>query len=527
MRHPQEPEEPAQPTGVPPRSSLDKGLDTGLFFVLSVALVTPVLWVTYPPMADLPQHAAQISILLDWNDVHPPRSETYRIDLFTPYLLAYGLAWLLAQVMPLMWALKLMIGTALVALPWSVGRLLRRVGGPVELRWLAFPIALSYSFHWGFLNYLLATPLIVVFVEVCVAHSERPTRRTSGLIALGSVGLFFCHAILGGLAGLVGGGLVALRQMAGKAQLRRLTLMLAPFAAPLPFLALWMSGLDSDMPADGHEFIWNLGVHRVSDMVTQVTGWDASPVHLGVGLTLLLLPFGLGARPSRDAWRWWPLASCVVLCLFWPELFLTTSRVAGRFAVFLLPFLLLACKPGKLPGRRKLATVATGALGLLLLLGQAANTYSWQQQTHTFSALLAEMPPGQSALGLIFLAGNRTSPTPVNASMVHWYVAEKDGVRADPALIDRFPFVVRYRDDAVPDLPPGFPWRVHEFDWFRHGGERYDLFVTLAPSDVGPRLFPPGRTAPMGRAGSWYLYRRLPEPASARTEPAPVDSPDE
>lgn len=480
----------------------------GLFLLLSALLVGPILWVTYPPMADLPQHAAQISILLDWNEAQPARDLTYRVDLFTPYLLAYGLTWLLAKVMPLLWALKLLISASLVAFPWSVGRLLRRVGGPVELRWLAFPLALSYSFHWGFLNYLLATPLILLFVELCIVYGNRPSRRTATLVALGSVGLFFCHAILGGLAGLVGGGLVALR-LGLRSDPGRLATVLAPFAAPFPFLVLWFSGLESDMPADGHDFLWALGLHRLGDLLTQLTGWDDSSFHLGLGLTVLALPFALGARPSRDAWRWWPFASCTVLCLAWPELFLTTSRVSGRFAVFLLPFLLLACNPGHMATRRVLSTAVAAILAALLLLAQAANTYSWEQQTSTFRSLLAEMPPRRSVLALIFLAGNRVSPTPVNASMVHWYVVAKDGVRVDPALIDRFPFVVRYRDDALPDLPPGFSWRVHEFDWDRHGGARYDLFVALAPRDLSSRLFPPGRVEAVGHAGAWYLYRKV------------------
>ncbi|MDA8018584.1 MAG: hypothetical protein MPN21_14180 [Thermoanaerobaculia bacterium] len=477
---------------------------------LSVLLIAPILWVQYPPMADLPQHAAQISVLLDWNEAEPPRSETYRIDLLTPYLLAYGLAWLLAQVMPLAWALKLLVSAALLAFPWAVGRLVRRVGGPDESYWLAFPLALSYSFHWGFLNYLLATPLIVLFVELCVVHGERPTRKTTAWVALGSVGLFFCHAILGGLAGLIGGGLVALR-MGLRSGLPRLIAALGPFAAPIPFLLPWLTGLRSDMPTYGHDFVWNLGVHRLGDLLTQVAGWSSSPLHLGIGLAVLVLPFVLGARPSHEAWRWWPFACCCALGLFWPELFLTTSRVAGRFAVFLLPFLLLACRRATEP-RRRHATLICGALAAMLLLAQAANTYSWQQQTRTFHTVLEQMPAGKSVLALIFLGGNHVSPAPVNSSMVHWYLVEKDGIRVDPALIDRFPFVVRYREEELPDLPHGFSWRVHEFDWHRHGGARYDLFVILAPRDVSSRLFPPGTTEFVGRAGSWYLYRRTRDP---------------
>ena len=493
-----------------------------IFLGLSVLLAGPVLWVTYPPMADLPQHAAQISILLDWNDVQPPRSDTYQVDLFTPYLLAYGLTWLLAQVLPLQWALKLTIAASLVAFPWSVGRLLQRVGGPSELRWLAFPIALSYSFHWGFLNFLLATPLAVLFFELCVVHGGRPTRRSGAWIAFGSVGLFGCHAILGGLAGLVGGGLVALRQWPNR--WGRLALALAPFTAPLLFLAPWMAGLGSDLPADGHDFVWNLGLHRVGDSLTQLTGWDSSPMHLSLGVALLLLPFFFKVSPSREVWRWWPFAACTCLCLFWPELFLTTSRVYGRFAVFLLPLLLFACNRGD-DKRRAPATAVSATLAALLLLAQAANTFSWQQQTETFRAMLAEMPPSRSALAFIFLAGNRVSPTPVNASLVHWYIVEKDGVRVDPALIDRFPFVVRYQDETIPDLPPGFSWRVHEFDWQRHGGERYDLFVVLAPRDVGSRLFPQGRTRPLGRAGQWFLYEKV-DDAAGPAEPRASDSVD-
>lgn len=476
-----------------------------IFLGLSLLLAGPVLWVSQPPMADLPQHAAQIQILLDWNDPQLDRQATYRLDLFTPYLIAYAPAWLLAHVMPLVWALKLMVAASLIALPWAARRLIARVGGPVELSWLVFPLALSYAYHWGFLNYIVATPLVLLFTELCVWHSENPTTRSATAVALSTLGLFFCHAIVGGLACAVGGGMSLLRRAAAGDLLRRWPAALLPFAAPLPLIGLWAARTQPDLTDFAKFIAWSGFFERLGDLTTWITGWENSLPHLLLGVGLLALPFLLGARPSRQAWRWWPFAACVVLGMVWPDIFLAIARIAGRFAVFLLPFLLFACEPAGLRERRPLPEFVAVMAAVGLLLSQAANTYSWQQQIRPFDDVLAAAEPGHTALTLNFLRGSTYGPSPLTISLPQWYMLEGRSPRVDPSFAMQYPLLVRYHPDQMPELPFALAWNPASYDWRVH--TRYDYYFVIAPEDVSARLFPPGAVERVTVMEPYYLYR--------------------
>jgi hypothetical protein len=58
------------------------------FFLLACLLCGLPVWLPhFPPMVDLPQHAAQISLLLNMGNPDFPFSDQFQLNLFTPYLL--------------------------------------------------------------------------------------------------------------------------------------------------------------------------------------------------------------------------------------------------------------------------------------------------------------------------------------------------------------------------------------------------------------------------------------------------------
>ncbi len=59
------------------------------------AAVLPLWTGDFPPLTDLPQHAAQISVLRHWGDPACGYPELYEIRWLTPNGLAYALAWAL------------------------------------------------------------------------------------------------------------------------------------------------------------------------------------------------------------------------------------------------------------------------------------------------------------------------------------------------------------------------------------------------------------------------------------------------
>jgi hypothetical protein len=79
-------------------------------FFLTVIYAGAMFWLApHPPMADLPQHAGQITL---WRDLllgQSPWQSLVNINYFTPYLIGYGLALPLTFLMPVAAALKLLL----------------------------------------------------------------------------------------------------------------------------------------------------------------------------------------------------------------------------------------------------------------------------------------------------------------------------------------------------------------------------------------------------------------------------------
>src|ERR1041384_4083763 len=101
-----------------------------LAFAACSLVALAVLWIPkYLPLADLPQHAAQISI---WKHIDDPAfgfREVFELQYFTPYLLGYGLARLFAGLCSVLVAMKLVLTLTVLGLPWSLGQLLGATRG--------------------------------------------------------------------------------------------------------------------------------------------------------------------------------------------------------------------------------------------------------------------------------------------------------------------------------------------------------------------------------------------------------------
>ena len=78
-----------------------------MFTALCGALI---FWLArHPPMIDLPQHAAQVTLLRDMLLGQSPWADLFRINPFTPYIIGYGLALPLSLIMPIAAAMKLLL----------------------------------------------------------------------------------------------------------------------------------------------------------------------------------------------------------------------------------------------------------------------------------------------------------------------------------------------------------------------------------------------------------------------------------
>ena len=146
-------------------------------FAVCAGAMIALLWsFEYLPLVDLPQHVAQLSYWVHHDDPAFGFGDQFRL-MFSPYLVGYGLARVAGLVMPPGPAIKLVITVAVIALPWSMARLLRHVGTDRWWALLGFPLALGFSFQWGFFSWIVAVPLFLLALPSTLSYAQRPTAR--------------------------------------------------------------------------------------------------------------------------------------------------------------------------------------------------------------------------------------------------------------------------------------------------------------------------------------------------------------
>jgi hypothetical protein len=95
----------------PDELSLNRSL-----YAVTVAASAGLIWLAqWPPMADMPQHAAQVALLHDLLTGQSPWASEFRINLLTPYLIGYGLALPLSFIFSATTAVKIVLTGAFLA----------------------------------------------------------------------------------------------------------------------------------------------------------------------------------------------------------------------------------------------------------------------------------------------------------------------------------------------------------------------------------------------------------------------------
>src|SRR5271165_5332872 len=124
-----------------------------LLVAIAGILATIPVWVAiYPPMVDLPQHAAQIALLRNLRDPAFGFADLFWVTWFTPYLLGYLAIYALTPLLGIVSAAKLVISLALIGIPVSTALLMRETGADLYWALLTIPPIYGFSYTWGFVN---------------------------------------------------------------------------------------------------------------------------------------------------------------------------------------------------------------------------------------------------------------------------------------------------------------------------------------------------------------------------------------
>lgn len=479
------------------------------FLALAVAAsLIPIWCISYLPMADLPQHAAQISIWKHIDDpAYPEMAETYRIRYFIPYFFGYLLTRLVASVMPVALAVKVVVSLAIAAYPVSLALLLRRCGADVWWSLFGAPLAFGFAFYWGFLNYLISVPLGLAYLTLGIGYAREPgLRRALWMTGFGIV-LYFSHALVLGLVVPLAALLVFLLAGRDRWSLRGLARLL-PFVPPPIAVLIWASTV-----RQGQGRVVELWLkttwERLDSLPSVLVGTESGDWKLA-GFLILLLPVLFGKLRLRQAWLVLPMTTAFALYLAFPNRGLGAWHLNQRFAVFIGAFLPLLVAPAVSAWRRRLGR---GLLVAFVLAYPGWLLWSFQgvdQQHRDLAKVLDAIPAHASLLGLVFDPGfGVLQGAPVYYHSHLWHQVERGGI-VEHSFASSYPSVARYKKGVWPHSRRILNQRPNLFNPRIDGP--FDYYLIRVDQDLSGPLFRkynfPVELA--AHEGMWWLYRRLP-----------------
>lgn len=474
------------------------------FTLLSLWLLLLFWRFDYLPMVDLPQHASQLSLWMDWPN--PLVGDDHFVPNFrTPYLLTYGVARLLAPMVGPVMAFKLLTWVAIVGGALALTALARSLGHSPWLGLLGFPSGLCHAFYFGFISFLMGCALAVLCWRCAWQHGAQPSRRSAFkltlllAVTLGAHGIAFCIAA-------AGSAFLALQRR------ERTVLRLSPFLLPAVLIAAWVlpGGSTRSIGYSDFTIVWDQLLDLPASLVGMYRGdWVAT-----LGGTLMLSTVMLNLGPlDHSLSRRLPLLFVVLGYWLFPPSFLGLGWLHARFVGFVIPALLLAftparaCAPGGWFGRaRNPAPIAVLCGAWLAVFSLRLSQFN--REARDFQELIAELPPDLSIRPLVFDRQSTAFPTvPAFLHFPAYYQVQKGGYQGYSfAMYPVSP--VRYRKPrTLPLIAPGAEWHP---DWFEAKDETglYDCFIVRSKVDRTRQLFDSVQEEihVTAHAGAWWAY---------------------
>ena len=378
----------------------------------------------YPVGIDIAQHTNMFRISTDMTYGPVEYRGLYRFAPFTPYLLAYAVAYPFALFFGAIAATKCLLTLVALSTPLLMRRWLKTIGASGDFGLFGFLLAFGFQYHWGFISQGLAIPLAFGYLTAFERQGIRPGWRATVKTLLFSAALFFCHGITFGMCMLIVGVRLVLRRrplVAWRAGLH---------ALPVGLMAIYWWRLHRQQTGDKVGGGW-VNTERLTCLFSGPFAafphrtWALVSI---VGLILVLM----AARPRLvlQAQRVVPLAVATVLFLALPDMLAATSIIGARFCVFIHAFAPAAVQPrttgrlGRTWSRVVLLWVAFALVSLNVRL------YAYNEEISGLHELARYMQPGFDVRTLLHATAH-DSETMGPAQFGHaaaWITAEYGGI---------------------------------------------------------------------------------------------------
>lgn len=480
-------------------------------FVLCCLLsVAPMAVVTFPPSVDTAQHAAQIDMLLRYDDAPCRFDQHVEPNWFSPYLLGYLVALGFAQILSVPVAVKLTISLAIVAIPLSFAVFLRAARLPPGWVFLGFPLAYSFAVHWGFLSLTVGLPIGMLFLAAVLRYGERPSIARAVWMALFAVAIFFCHALLS----MFCTGIALLLMLRQRPSLKSAVVWSVPLILVVPVAMVWLRATQATHK-EASDILWKSEPGRFLEILPRLIGEPATVFATVFGGLLVLYPLLAGGRLSRRPKDWLPVYAALVWFLAAPVALFGAVKLYARLSVFTLPLFLLAIRPPE-TGVDDRGTDRAGmkwrwrflamALAIAWLLVMTVRWSRFEAESADFRRVLATMEPEKRAYSLVLDRWSEVERSqPVYLHFPLWYQVS-GGCLTEPNFAWSYPIVLRYPPGGGPGLPVGIELAPVQFGLQNRLDRRWDYVLTRAIQDPRQGFLRGLPLVATAREGAWWLF---------------------
>lgn len=483
-----------------------KQIDT-LFFLLFAGIGSvSVLIPEYPPLVDVPQHAAQISLFLSIVSGESEFSDLFSINWFTPYWFGYSIIIFLSPLFGVVWATKVTVALAVFAFPLAARRFVVSHGGGKIWGWLFIPLPYGFAYEWGFLNFLIGVSVGFLFLSQVRVKAEGYSYKDYLVALLWTHFLFLNHVLV--MAFFLSVAAFMLFNKSMKVWIQRLL----PYFLVVPTFVIWIfiSMLaSSQSQGDGP---WGLGVHRFTDFLPTLYGLPHMWVYQVVGFLLCCLPMVLKYRFALSINRVFPFIMYVVLMLVGPNYLFGNFFTYNRFGMVGLPLYMYMFVEGN--DHKVKASYVTGAqvfcvlYAAILLVLTLQKSISFKAESRGFSDVLTHMEPEKRALSMIFERHSSLYDAPVYLHFPLWYQAQKKGL-VDFNFAYFYPQIIRYKEEARPPADSNFVWFPQLFQYQLFSKQGYEYYVVKSRFELSGKLFPAQSVELVTSSHGWWLYRQI------------------
>ncbi len=496
-------------------------LNNNFLFLVGCLLSAVPIWLsTYPPMLDIPLHANQVATFLRLLSDTELLTPLLKIEWLTPYWTGYASVALLGLFMPIVTAIKIVLSVVVVAIPWFASRLRALVSNDNSLDWLFIPVAYSFSFQYGLLNFMVGIPIVLIFLRETILYFSSSALHVKKAILLTFLSylLFLTHIFVLAFALIIAFPIgIALSENIKKSLIKRsldnLTkqdfLKLLPFFSSLPIIFLWFSHVETSLfhlyNFQPSASIWLVNVYRFLIMLSSATGlmffYKIGAIY-AMGLFFLS-----GAKILRN-WRALPFIITILILLIVPTGSSGGNFIAERFNVFIFIFYVFSFDFSRMNAvlNYHKRVILFASISFLVLLTTAYKTIQFDRETIGLKNSFMKMEPHRSVATIIDDLGEEYSYS-VFGSVTYWYHAEKNGYGNSFFAIPSS--VVQFKSHVANPFPRS-QFLLSEYIWDKNS-QYFDYFIIKGDLSTFSPDFLRGLqkyASPIYHEGKWHLYAR-------------------